>query len=731
MQVTTEHFGGNVLWANTDNGVPSDEVTEAIQALDISHVRFPAGQAETAFNIAELENGELNAGVVNFLDWAKSAGITVTLIIPTGVFHQDSTVDIFVEKALEEYGETIATFEIGNEYWNKDVGLTETVFAERANEIIEDVVQGIQNAETSYEPEIILQMGNPAGLFSEFSAENRPDLSWLEAIEASNLKIFEALSETTLDAIDAMVYHYFYNDTDVPFLENSAETNFYNERWDVWKEILGDEIDLYVTAWNVQRFNHEVVGIKSTPIIIYQMCNMLSDGVEQAFVWPINFNSANDLAGNLGVDPIVDGNGIVVNNVLGATFDLMSNSLPGTEYRSHGLSAISDHLWTAVFESETKAVVYLSSISDFGFDGLVDLSIFGYEFVSLEGLQIGYDQSTSNGTHWDHNLKQFVASDYILLDLDGDGLADDEYFTNEHDVSAYSEFIVWDEGTAFIDLNLLPYETIELTFVLENVNFIGGTLEADQITGTAGRDELHGFSGNDWLSGFGDNDYIYGNSGNDRLFGNSGNDVIFGGAGTDSLFGGSGDDILIDIDGETFIDGGEGSDFVFSTGGPLELIDSGATAQPATVFDDIVVSSSSDDFIDAGAGNDLVFADGFFNSFGGSDTLIGGTGDDVLSGGLGADTFVFKPGDGTDCIGLLEDEFDTWEGDPNQLTRDFSVLADQISLTNFETIKTWDDVKAHLHQTDYGVMLQAEGTTISIVGVYMTDLTETNFTFGL
>ena len=83
--------------------------------------------------------------------------------------------------------------------------------------------------------------------------------------------------------------------------------------------------------------------------------------------------------------------------------------------------------------------------------------------------------------------------------------------------------------------------------------YINGTNFNDTLFGTAYADEIHGRFGNDFLSGGAGDDLLFGEQGNDSLFGGAGNDRLDGGAGNDMLTGGSGADALI---------GGEGFDTV-------------------------------------------------------------------------------------------------------------------------------------------------------------------------
>ncbi|WP_428526312.1 LamG-like jellyroll fold domain-containing protein [Roseibium sp.] len=72
-----------------------------------------------------------------------------------------------------------------------------------------------------------------------------------------------------------------------------------------------------------------------------------------------------------------------------------------------------------------------------------------------------------------------------------------------------------------------------------------GTDGADTLTGTGEADAIDGGLGNDTIDGAAGNDVLQGGYGNDDLNGGEGNDVLDGGHGEDVLNGGAGDDLLI------------------------------------------------------------------------------------------------------------------------------------------------------------------------------------------
>ncbi|MDX2159575.1 MAG: hypothetical protein SFW09_23975 [Hyphomicrobiaceae bacterium] len=185
-------------------------------------------------------------------------------------------------------------------------------------------------------------------------------------------------------------------------------------------------------------------------------------------------------------------------------------------------------------------------------------------------------------------------------------------------------------------------------------SLVGGT-ETDTLLGWHGRDTLDGGTGDDFLDGMEDNDRIEGGEGIDRLFGGGGNDTLTGGSGADFLSGGDGLDIVsyvgstgavrIDIAAATVAGGDADGDTLLSiegvTGSDLDdelLGDAG---------DNVISSGSSNrfnrDLIDGRAGNDSLHG-GY-----GASTILGGDGDDLLTGlgfldgGDGDDSYIYAP----------------------------------------------------------------------------------------
>ncbi len=133
----------------------------------------------------------------------------------------------------------------------------------------------------------------------------------------------------------------------------------------------------------------------------------------------------------------------------------------------------------------------------------------------------------------------------------------------------------------------------------------------------------------------------------ENIIGGSGNDILTGDSAVNLLSGGLGDDTLSGGGGIDTLDGGAGSDtatFASATS-PVVLALAGATPAQATVggvANNFVVAIEN---IIGGTGNDTLTGDAAGNGLtggAGNDTLAGLAGSDTLDGGTGSDTAVFS-----------------------------------------------------------------------------------------
>lgn len=131
---------------------------------------------------------------------------------------------------------------------------------------------------------------------------------------------------------------------------------------------------------------------------------------------------------------------------------------------------------------------------------------------------------------------------------------------------------------------------------------------------------------------------IIAGSGNDELTGNAGDNVLLGMGGNDTLFGGAGNDVLYGGDGDDLLEGGAGNDFLGGGDGTDTADYSGYTNSLDVALRGEIWGAVSD-----GAGEkDHIHSIEVFLSGTGNDRLTVQNQYVTLSGGLGADTFVYS-----------------------------------------------------------------------------------------
>ncbi len=204
----------------------------------------------------------------------------------------------------------------------------------------------------------------------------------------------------------------------------------------------------------------------------------------------------------------------------------------------------------------------------------------------------------------------------------------------------------------------------------------------DKLRGGNGLDSLYGGTGNDTMIGAARGDLIYGGDGNDVTYGGGGADTIYGGSGTDYmivsgagllLFGGSENDTFFVTGGSAIIDGGAGSDQFRGSGGAtiIASYQSASTGFRANLGQAGTNSgeAAGDSYVGVtgligGSGDDSLTGNAVANVLhggAGQDTLIGLEGDDLLRGGGGADRLDGGAGTNTaDYTGSAAVHADLW-----------------------------------------------------------------------
>lgn len=684
LEVQESHFGGNAVpTRNTDNDGPLPDFSDAVSELDISYLRYPAGQPDVAYLNGLIIDGNLPQHLVSFLDYARLNNIEVLIVTPThAAYTGPEDLAQFATLLAEEYSDVVHAFEIGNEYWNHQ---TETSYGQVANESVLAISDALED--NSIDIPIWVQMGDAAGIMSEFHSSNSDD-GWVTRTIEANQLIIDSLSQEAREAIDGVVEH-FYLRNETSEIQNDQMISL---DYDMWMSTLGNDISLNITEWNVRTSNLNELGMRAASSLLAHFAHLMELGVDEAYVWPPQHNTSSDLAGS-GTVVTDESSGIVINSVGGAVFDLMSSSLPGLEYHPSSAEGLGSVGLQQVYSDENTVVVYLSSrfqgVQDFNYS----LGSFFEGALLTSAIIIGYDAATSDGMHFNYRTDSWEESVSVMVN-------GEIYYINEHDVMATVDSLDVSAGNIDDPFNfsLRPYEIIELTYTIPD-NLIEGSEEADVLSGTREADLIFLLGGNDIVtSGIG-SDTIYGGSGNDSLFGGESDDVLSGGEGNDLLRGEGGNDFLVTGLGQDSIDGGNGYDTLnfgnasdgISVWTEAQLVEVGQSVVEFSNIEIIEGTEYSDRFtvtvnqmefyglagidffnlldghgntISSGSGDDMVFI-----NQGANNTIFGGTGDDFIlsfggpnyfDGGEGADEFrfynqssdtvVFNEGDGSDVI---------------------------------------------------------------------------------
>ena len=254
----------------------------------------------------------------------------------------------------------------------------------------------------------------------------------------------------------------------------------------------------------------------------------------------------------------------------------------------------------------------------------------------------------------------------------------------------------------------------------------------DLVYGMAGNDSLHGQDGQDTVRGAAGADLLDGGDGDDRLAGQGGSgDQLTGGAGIDYVSGGTGTDRLIESLAATSILCSNSQlivDAVVEQLDGLELLSlTGLGSASAGVLidtrsfpgdvwlngsagDDTLLSGSGRDILMGFAGNDVLEA-GF-----GDDRLFGSAGRDTLTGGPGDDMLKGQGGSGDILTGNTgNDRLDGGAGRDRLLENDSQSLRFILTDSNLE-IDTWEDVlnsleEAEIHGGNKGVVIDTRTFT--------------------
>ncbi|MEI4470637.1 hypothetical protein [Frigidibacter sp. MR17.24] len=477
--VGEEMFGANVIYGvNTEGGQVTENFEEALDKLDVDYLRFPSGKGDgvdpedegkdwldvTDIDYDSAGNPHLNAEAQAFLDWASGdandgEGYQVKLVVPTKSIPLDEYQDYsrqiedFAYLVGRDYPDTVAVFEIGNEYY---IDMPETEYGQKAGIAAKALADGLERAglDEDEQPQILVQVANVSSA-SEFSRA-LDSRGYVDRITDANQRIIDQLDDESRDAIDGVVGHYYLHTEGRSIDQMSSKDNLLSTKYEVWQKNFDKPLDLHVTEWNTSLHDPSKGGLASAQMMLTQVDTMVSMGASSADVWPVQHNTHNDLAGGSDDEVETDAQGHVTNTVNGMVFDLMAEALPGSERIELDLSSESDDYGVMAYESDTTSTIYVFSKTDEPLDLDFDFSELVGRYTSAYGLLVGIDEDNArtDGIQYSGGNEQ-VAADHVTVDGEA-------YYYNENDAAP--------EATRFavrsprLSLSLDPYEFVQLTF---------------------------------------------------------------------------------------------------------------------------------------------------------------------------------------------------------------------------------------------------------------------------
>lgn len=583
--ITTHHFGGNTVYrANIDleTGLPTQVYQDAVEQLDLTHLRFPAGQTEAFFENGIIINNDIPASLRTFLNWARTADdgpYTVSIVLPTDrSFTNFADIERIAEIIIGEFSDVVTAFELGNEYWGPiehDVSgeTREIEYGRLASGMAEAISRAETRLSRDEEIDVLVQTANASGASSSYHFAKMKGLGYTERDrwDMANEDIATSLSQIAIDEIDGIIHHFYWANfnADDPSNNSGYRMDWHNR---VWGQYLDEDFELHVTEWNIMASNRELLGMKSGGAIVQMFSDVLAAGTDHAQIWPPKHNTRNDLAGGNRVAVTYNDQQIVTNSIQGAVFDLMSSSLIGLaplDLSVNGADTFrvpSTEVMLHAFGDGESAVFYLASTSVDTIDVTFDVGAIAGDLSFSHGIGVGIDQSSSDGVFSFEGQRSDEVERVVSRG--------ETFFVNEDDVRAQISNIAGIVGADSVSITLKPYEVVELTFRYSNDNagpdspavsesgpvWIQGTHNDEVFNPTNFARSVRGGSGFDTVLGGDRDDQLSGELGSDHIDGGGGHDLLDGGPGADTLIGGFGDDILVGGSQGDLLTGGLGKD---------------------------------------------------------------------------------------------------------------------------------------------------------------------------
>ena len=661
--ITDAHFGGHMLRTKDSTDPDSPYMRLVMEAFDHKYVRYPGGTVtedlshrdgtlDRIFEDVDTSlSGAFQQSAHAVMRFAVEHDVAVQWVVPTETFLTEgaygersvdaAALDAHIAQLMDFFAlypdATIASVEIGNEYWYLNERMTAEEYGAMANTMAIklqdafDIYKATTEGEGWQEPAIAVQAG--AGF--------RP---------GHNEIILNALSMEARGAIDMVVSHYYPGTFD-----NANEKGPLFSNMEAFKNAPGfGDITTFLSEWNIHNVDAGDKGFLQVSGLLEAFDEIIERGVDYASIWGTNYKNLPTRLTGTSDNP---GNGTDLADITtwltptGEIYRMLRESVVGkerapAELAALGLSNVPGlEMWA--YEGEGETVYFLASRSG-----------------TAMNLALNPAAWAGEGAHvWAMGLSA----------VDLPGTTRDESQATEH--WAQAQVGTWTrEDLAAGPFTLPAYGVVRITVThnaAQGVEMRGG----DQFTGNSPLDHDHlvGGRGHDTIAGHLGQDTLDGQAGNDAIDGGVGDDALLGGTGSDTLAGADGQDSMVGGDGHDRLDGGAGHDTLAGDGGDDQLwgrdgddrMDGGASTDRlwgglgndvalGNTGNDSLYGDSGQDNLDGGDGND------FLSGGVGNDTLAGGTGSDVLSGGEWADTLY--GGTGSDTLRGEDGSDSLWGG---------------------------------------------------------------------
>ncbi len=366
----------------------------------------------------------------------------------------------------------------------------------------------------------------------------------------------------------------------------------------------------------------------------------------------------NTLNGGAGDDTLVNSGG-EIDSLTGGTgndvYGIYNSATTITENAGEG----TDTIWSAVtytMAANVENMYLVGSVNGTGNSS--DNTIIGYGSGN-NTIYGGDGNDTLYGGDGNDTLYAGAGNDTLygdagddLLDSSGGGIDSLTGGTGNDVYSIYNSATTITENasegtdTIWSAVTYTLAANVENMYLVGSVNGTGNSSDNTIIGYGSGNNTIDGGDGNDTIDGGSGHDFLYGGAGNDILSGGTDDDHLYGGAGNDTLTGGTGDDVLDCIGGGVdSLAGGVGNDIygIYNSASTItELTGEGTD----TVWTEVnyTLAANVENMYLVGSVNGT--GNSSDNTIIGYDTgdniLYGAGGNDILTGGLGADTFQFN-----------------------------------------------------------------------------------------